>query len=246
MLKKLPKILIFLILAVFLVAGSAIAVPTTLYDILGPYDTDSIYEGTKGYYDTGAEYVFLTDTDGNNDNAVAYLFLEAAGFANTNTFGIYGFTMVDDKVVDGEMLEVFNGLKSPISSAALEFDIGAGTVKNSITNDISNIGTTFGFYLYCAEQDKFYYSHPELNEDDELDHMMIFDTSDHSVGMLFGSDVVVAIEDLWGGGDNDFNDMVVGVSDVAPAVPEPATMLLLGSGLIGLAAFGRKKFFKKS
>jgi hypothetical protein len=36
-----------------------------------------------------------------------------------------------------------------------------------------------------------------------------------------------------------------GGSETIGAVPEPATMLLLGSGLIGFAVGGRKKFFRK-
>jgi hypothetical protein len=41
--------------------------------------------------------------------------------------------------------------------------------------------------------------------------------------------------------DSDFDDIIV----AAKPVPEPATILLLGSGLAGLVGLGRKKFFKK-
>jgi hypothetical protein len=37
----------------------------------------------------------------------------------------------------------------------------------------------------------------------------------------------------------------IGELPIGEGIPEPSTMLLLGSGLIGLAGYGRKKLFKK-
>jgi len=42
------------------------------------------------------------------------------------------------------------------------------------------------------------------------------------------------------------NDVIEGKASLPAPVPEPATMLLLGTGLIGMAGLGRKKFQKSS
>ena len=52
-------------------------------------------------------------------------------------------------------------------------------------------------------------------------------------------DYVFGWEDLKGGGDKDYDDMVVGIHDVN-AVPIPASAWLLGSALMGLVLINRR------
>jgi hypothetical protein len=183
------------------------------------------------YFDTGKELVQLTDTDGTNDDSTVLLFMEDAGFASSNILGIYDPNSFN-------ILQVFSGPDSPFDSVTLAFDLATGTVTNNNTGLSASIGSTFGFYLTNGVNQTFY-SQVALNPD-RFDHFRLFDTSDNKAGSLIGSDVIMAIEDLYGGGDRDYNDMVAGANDLKP-VSEPGTLLLFGSALIGLAFFRRRK-----
>jgi hypothetical protein len=196
----------------------------------------------SGFADTGSQSVSLTDTDGSSDSAVASMLLENAGYESA--FGIYGFTTDSfGNATATSTLEVFSGADEPgiFTTKSIFFDLSAGTawidgsggtagILDAFDTSAS-IGGTFGFYLSTPVGNTFY-THTNLNADG-VDHAAIYNT------LSFNGGVIVAWEDLYGGGDMDFNDMVIGVSDVAP-VSEPATFALLGLGLAGLG-FARRK-----
>jgi len=125
----------------------------------------------------------------------------------------------------------------------------------------------FGWYLQTAGEDSAtYFSEPQLNTSDlngnqqGYDHMMTFDLNQDlalwvdfdgpggapAQQVIFKNASLITWEDLPfsnGDSDKDYDDMIYVVGRVAP-IPEPATMLLLGSGLIGLAGYARRRFKK--
>jgi hypothetical protein len=212
--------------------------------------TDFIKDPSDAYWTTGGTGI-----------SSATMIIEIAGWSGVNTFGIYDSLNINNKAT------LFSGAAGGGAKMAFtfgdysEFKTGANLLIQNMSNPTAASvlthfdSQTFGFFLTNGNNPMQTFFSDTTKNADNYDHMVAYQgTGTDKVKIApaktytpwLQNEFVLAFEDTFGGGDHDYNDLVLMVESVAPAVPEPGTMVLLGFGMLGLAIYGKRRMNREA
>lgn len=165
----------------------------------------------------------------------------AAVFASAQAQAALG----DDLIVatDGNVEVTFIGTSASHESA-LRLTLGGvdffdnKTTPLGATLDLGSFsaGTTLDIVLHVITTGNFFHTGPAAGNPDGVAHADVVYNYNGTPGLTF-----VGFEDIFGGGDLDYNDLQFTFTNIGTPVPEPETYTLMLAGLGALAWLGRRR-----
>ncbi len=229
--KMISKSVLFAVATVGLMAGGALASPIS-FDFSGSYimsdsdasgimDTISFDNADMSWPTPGSGFItsFLPTDDGLfGDIGAEYVVISDLTLDENNLFAF-------------DPMEYTDGFQVYDDDDTLLFSATLTAVELEIFGSGADINSTFGFNLSEITAGGTYNS----GDSEIVDSFINADPgAATTISLQFRGDLAAAIE---GGGA----DIVASYSGSAAPIPEPATMLLFGTGLVSLAGFSRKK-----
>ena len=165
----------------------------------------------------------------------------AATFASGQALAALG----DDIIVaaDGNVIVTFIGTSASHESA-LRLGLGGTDFFDNKTTPVGSTidlgsfsaGTTLDIVLHVLTTGNFFHTGPAGGNPDGVAHANVVYNYLGTPGLTF-----VGFEDIFGGGDFDYNDLEFTFTNIGTPVPEPETYALMLAGLGALAWMGRRR-----